>query len=137
MEDEFLNSLKIKEKEIRVKLEESPLFRQLESLRGTISAFESNSNSITTNVQKNENILPENISYDASNFTWRERVLFVVRNKELAGVADIISEIQKLEQNNYTKAFLDKRIGVTVSQLKRKGELDSKVDGKKNKYFIK
>lgn len=134
--DEFLNSLKIKEKELKLKLEESPLFRQLESLRNTIAAF-GGSNGLSHNGNSTDNPTIPRPIYDSVNFTWRERILYIIKDFGQAGVAEIISAIQNLEPDVFTKAFLTKRVGVTVSQLKSKGELDVRMVGKKSKYFIK
>jgi hypothetical protein len=135
--DEFLNSLRIKEKELLEKLEGSPVFRRLESLRNTITQFEGNGDISSKNGHTIETGVQSVAIYDPVNFSWRERILFVIGKLGSAGIAEIISEIQKLEPNVYTKQFLDKRVGVTVSQLKKKGTLGVKVVNKKNKYFIK
>lgn len=136
--DEFLKSLKTKEKEILIQLEDSPLFRQLESLRNTISAFEGNGTISSHNGHAilNENLLVAS-SYDATNFTWKQRVLFVIGKCGRIGVSEIVEEIQKLEPNAYTKSFLDKRVGVTVAQLKKKEEIVGKKEGKRLIYSIK
>jgi hypothetical protein len=138
--DEFLKSLKSKENELIGKLEESPLFIQLEAVRRTIAAFEGNgSNSIAPSV--NGHSIPQaaavdSNSYNASQFTWKDRVLFVIRQKREATLSEIISEIERLEPNKYGKAFLDKRVGVTVAQLKAKGILEAKKVDKKFRYYL-
>ena len=135
--DDFLKSLKSKERELIAELEASPLFRQLESLRKTITAFENNGSIVNNNAQLNNaasTSAPQ--IYDRENFTWKQRVLFVIGKLVNAGVADIITEIQKLEPNEYTKGWLDKRVGVTVSQLKKEEKIGIKRINKKNKYFI-
>lgn len=127
--DSNLKALKEIEKGLLSQLEASPVFRQLESLRKTISTFEGNSALVVFNEQP--------ATYDATNFTWKERVVFVLKKLGMCGVAEIIKEIQDLEPDTYTKAFLDKRIGVTVSQLKKSGDIVAKKVDKRFKYFIK
>jgi hypothetical protein len=131
--DKSIKLLKEVEADLLSKLEESPIFRQLESLRKTISTFELNGHANSSNVSV-KRATP--LEYDAENFTWRDRIKFVIAKLGNPSVSEIIQEIQKLEPNAHTKAFLDKRIGVTVSQLKKKGDIKAKqVDGR-FKYFI-
>lgn len=131
--DEFVISLKKKEKELIVELEKSPLFKQLESLRGTIQAFESKAEG-RANGQMHK-IADTGAGYDSANMTWKQRVLFIIKQMGGAGVGEIIRELIKREPT-HDKVFLTKRAGVTVIQLKQDKKVRvEKIDGR-NKYFV-
>jgi len=114
--DDFLKSLKSKEKELEAKLGKSPLFIQLESLRKTIAAFESGNGHVIEMTQNTVYAIPN--TYNPEQLTWKERVMFVLQKLGEVGVAEVISEINRLEPS-HPKSFLDKRVGVTISQLKQ------------------
>jgi hypothetical protein len=136
--DAFYQAAKEKERELLAKLEESPIFRQLESLRKYIASYEASGEDFSVNGHTPQTVNQEiAVTYNPNELSWKGRVKFVVSKLGNAGVADIIKEIQRLEPNAHDKAFLDKRVGVTVSQLKKDEKLGVKVVNKKNKYFIR
>ncbi len=133
--DSKLKALKEIERGLLDELEALPIFLQLESLRKTISTFEGNGQLNSSSNTLKAEAAPA--TYNAANFTWKQRILFVITKLGSVGISEIIKEIQKLEPDVYTKAFLDKRVGVTVSQLKRAGKIGAKKVDKRFKYFIK
>ncbi len=136
--DDFLKSLKVKETELVGRLEQSPLFIQLESLRKTIAAFEGGSNGssvVPSNVKSIHEVDGLSSTYNPDTFTWKDRVLFIIRLKSETSLAEIVNEIKKLEPKQ-TNEFLYKRVGVTLTQLKAKDKILSKRVNKKFKYFL-
>ena len=133
--DKNLKALKDIEADLLSQLTMNPIFIQLESIRRTIATFEPNGH-------KNGIEIPSLIKsavkteYDPENFTWKERVVFVISKLGSAAFSEIVKEIHHLEPDK-EKVFLDKRIGVTLSQLKKKGDIDVRREGRKGVYYIK
>ena len=135
--DAFLKSLKDKERELVSILEKTPTFMQLEAIRATITTFESNGIGLTvvssSPAKSSPIVIPSD--YDAESMAWKERILYIIKKLVNAGVSEILKEIMKLEPDK-KKDFLIKRVGVTVSQLKKDGKIGVKKVGKSGKYYI-
>lgn len=134
MED-HLKILKDIERSLVEELEQTPAFVRLESIRHSIATFESGS--FHVNGKDVTMTLKPSPAYNPAEMSWTERILYVIRKYGSASVGEIIAEINKLEPNAHEKAWLDKRVGVTVSQLKKKGKIVVRKVNKKNKYYIK
>ncbi|MEO8771857.1 MAG: hypothetical protein ABI402_17300 [Ferruginibacter sp.] len=138
------------ESKLMGKLNLNPTFIQLESIRQAMKAFDNGGKDvdISTSITKekvssqipspNSNVLKSvrvPLAYDKNNLTWKDRVIFVVDSLGKPGVAEIITEIMRLE-NSRDKKFITKRVSVTITQLKGDEKIGSeKVDGK-GKYYI-
>jgi len=132
--DIFLKTLKEKEKELQTELEQNPLFKQLELVRATILGFQ-NGHSENGVQSKSELDIPSN--YSIEDMTWREKVLFALKKLGQAFISDIVEFVKKQGEKE-SDEWLDKRIGVTISRLKKvEGVVGVKLYGKKGKYFIR
>ncbi len=132
--DDFLKTLIQKEKELRLELEQTPLFKQWEGIKTTIALFQNGHEQAATNEESKPKI-PK--TYNDSELTWKEKVLFALSKIGEGSVADMVVELKKLGAKEKDD-FLTKRVGITVSNLKVKdGVVDAKMDGKKGVYFIK
>lgn len=132
--DDFLKTLIEKEKEFRAKLEQTPLFKQWEGLKTTISVFENGS--LTNGSEHSTSkglVIPTVYSDDLS---WSKKILFALGQLNAGFVSDIIAELRKNGVKE-SDEFMTKRISTTASSMKKKKILGSKSVGIKEKYFIK
>lgn len=138
--DDFLKTLKDKEKELQAKLAADPTFQQLESIRQTITTFQG-----TPKIAEIQSIriptgkvkIPK--LYDSEELTWKEKILFVINKLGQALTSEIVSELGELgEADGKETGFLNKRVSVMLSAMKNQdGIIDSRSEGKKSVYFIK
>lgn len=131
--DEVLKRLRDKEKELEEVLSQNPDFINLESLRVTISLFENGSSENSHQTASQLNDIP--ISYNGQ-LSWRERLLFVINKLKSAFASEIIVELKRLGETQ-TDEFLNKRVGVMLSSMKKKRIIGVRTVDKKFKYFIK
>lgn len=131
--DQFLKTLKDKEKELQSKLEANPVFKQLEGLRTTISLFESG-HSVNGHGSLFDTSLPE--SYNAKEMTWKEKLLYALKQLGEASISDVVGYL-KTKGETQDEEWLEKRVGVMMSLLKKEHLVDVKKVGKKSKFFIK
>jgi hypothetical protein len=119
MEDNFLDTLKEKEREVFNELKKTPLYKQWEGIKTTISLFEGKDTAGVTEAD----LIQEtpNIEYDP-NFTWAEKVLYGVSKIGSGFVPDIIKEIKKVDPDEDDE-LMEKRVGNMVSVLISKGKL--------------
>lgn len=131
--------LKEIERDLVAKLEGLPLFIQLESLRKTIATFEVNGYKVdhTHETVVKPKLKPAIIptSYNAANLTWKEKVLYVIKKLGTGSMVEIVKEFETLEPKQ-TTAFLYKRVGVTLTRLKKDKVIQAKQEGKKSRYYI-
>lgn len=130
--DEFLKTLKDKEKELQSKLEANPLFKQLELLRTTISAFQ-NGHSANGSGTVFETPTPE--FYNPETMTWKGKIMFALRQLGEATISEIAGYL-KTKGEPHGEEWLEKRVSVMLSLLKKENVGVKKV-GKQSKYFIK
>ena len=119
--DEHLIKLMEIEATLVTELQALPQFRKLESIRKTIGEFQSMSGTVKAPdlpLIKNNSIA----TYDPCTMTWRDRVMYLLNRDGDLPISVIIKSIDKLEPS-HGKDFLNKRIAVTVSQMKSKGEI--------------
>lgn len=133
MEDVSLKALLTIEKSLIAELQAQPVFLRLEAIQVAIKTFQKGNGAIENT--STASTLNGSKTYD-SNLPWTGKVKNVIHILGEASTADIIKEIQKYEPH-HEKKFLDKRVGVTLSQLKNRGMINSRQVNKKRKYFIK
>lgn len=131
--NEFLTVLKAKEKELEAQLSQNSIFKQLEGVRTTIALFQNGTSENGHEPTLQTIKIPAEYS---SDLTWKERVLFVLNKLNTAYVSQIVEELKRLGAKDSEEA-LSKRVGVTVSAMKKKKILGVKWVGKKGEYFIK
>lgn len=132
--DDFLKTLKDKEKELQTLLEKNPLFKKLEGIRNTISLFQDENSNVSINTETDNLDIPA--KYDDEKFTWAQKVLFVLKQRNYSFVPELVAELKTVGANGDDE-FLTKRVSVTLSFLKSKNIIDAEKHGKKSKYFIK
>lgn len=135
MTDKNLSALLEIEGNLVAQLSKEPIFIQLESIRNTIKTFQ-NGHAPAVVIEGATKVSKTNLPYDAENFTWGEKIQWAVGYMGEAAPAEIVNVLIPLEPA-HTKVWLEKRVGVMVSQLKKKGKLGVAKRGKKSKYFIK
>lgn len=131
MNDNFLKVLIEKEKQLQKELEGNPIFKQLETVRHTIAMF---SNTISSNKSTQIKAIQIPDIYNPSD-AWGKRILFVIKQLGKPYISEIIKELRRLGVTEDDK-WLNKRVSVMVNQLKRAGNIDVEMNGKRGKYFI-
>lgn len=126
------------EQKLRLKLEQTDLFKDWQSVKKTMALLSLETSVIeaieppepaTGNRLEVPNVYNESLS-------WRERVYFAISQIKSGFISDIIKELRKhgVKEND---DFLNKRISTTASKLKSDGYLIGKKHGKQAKYSIK
>lgn len=133
MED-FITTLKNKEQELLYELQQSPLYKQWDSIRNTIKLFETQTQSVAHTRAKG--YVPAIPTEYTDRLTWKEKILYVLSIIEQGYISDIIAQLKHLGATE-TDLFLEKRISTMASSLKTQNALDVKYDGKKAIYFLK
>jgi hypothetical protein len=131
--DEFLKTLRTKERELELELSLNPLFKKLEGIRSTIALFESGE--VENGQQPKSQLTDVPLEY-SDQLSWRQRLLFVVNKLKNPYSSEIIAELKKLGAKENDE-FLIKRVGVMLSSMKKKRLLGVRTVGNKFKYFIK
>lgn len=134
MTDKNLSDLLEIESDLVSQLSKMPIFIQLESIRNTISTFK-NGHSVKFEEKPPPQPTASALPYNSETFTWNEKVAWAIERMGSAAPAEIVKVLLPLETGT-TKAWLDKRVSVMVSQMKKKGKLGVRKDGKKTKYFV-
>lgn len=131
--DEVLKKLHQKEKELREQLEQTPVFKQWESVRTTISLFASgeDTNGHSSNGENGASEIPKAYT---DELTWKQRVLFVLSKIRSGYVEDLARELIKVGMDD-TEENISKRVSTTASNLPTDLVGKQKI-GKKVKYFI-
>jgi hypothetical protein len=127
MEDNFLKVLIDKEKQLQRELEGNPVFKQLETVRHTISMF--------ANVTPSNMSTPNKSTSIPTSDSWGKRILFVINKLGKPYISEIIEELKKLGATE-DNIWLQKRVSVMVNHLKSGGSIDVEMDGKRGKYYI-
>ena len=138
MDKEFVKTLKQKEKDLQLILEEHvkdfPEYTQLQAIRDAIKAFELNGHSSNINISKT--IVKSDAPAEYKNMTWEEKVLFALAIIGEAFVSDIIKELEKYETIPFEK--LSRRVTVVTSTLLNRGDIKQVgKEGRRNKVALK
>ncbi len=138
---DILTPLREKEKELRAELERTPLFRQLEALRATISLFEGKEHIQSHRVV----IINPNAKFAGGGFgisdhyssemTWNEKVFYALSKLGESTVSGIV-EYLKMQGAVEDEEFLKKRIGVIASKLNVTGKIRMRAEGRKGFYSL-
>lgn len=132
--NDFLKTLKAKEKDLEIELSNDPRFKQLEGIRSTIALFENEASENGNHSEFQGKGIPTEYS---ANLTWREKVLFALNKLGKTFLKNVVDFLKKQGETE-TDDWLSKRVGVTLSRLKKvEGIVGVRSVGKKKAYFIK
>ena len=138
MDDNFIKSLRVKEKELLQQLEQVPIFKQLEGLRTTIALFQNGTSVDGPNNGKPT--LPEDFRIPtefSDELSWRGKILFALSRIKSGFIPDLITELRK-HGIDETDEFLTHRISTTISKLRNSSDLIStKKMGRNAKYTLR
>ncbi len=128
-----VKELKQKEKELETALSEIPLFKDLQSIRAAIAVFErgTSENGSQSTFQRDD--LPNEYS---DKLSWKDKILVALSNLKHAAPIEVVEELKRLGETKEDD-WLQKRVSVMLSYMKRKKIVGTKTMGGKTKYFIK
>ena len=139
--DDFLKTLHDKEKELRLELEQTSIFKKWEGVKTTIALFENgqSSNGVSNNpqpgIQQPATRVAIPKAYHNDELTWNEKVIFALSKLGEGSVADIVDFLKKQGAPEDVE-FLTKRVGVTASKLNVNEKINSRLEGRKGIYSL-
>jgi len=130
---DVLKELRAKEKELEIALSENSVFKNLEAIRSTIALFQNGSSENGHQTEFQPSVVPKEYN---DGLSWREKILVALNTLKLAAPVHVVAELKRLGETK-DDDFLQKRVSVMLSYMKRKKIVGSKTVGGKTKYFIK